>query len=138
MGPQRRKRGELERCVLAVLAAAERPLTPAEVQGELGGGLAYTTVMTTLSRLVDKGALRREPAGRSYAYSLLTHEQDLDAAVTGRRMSRLLAAGPDRASALTHFVAALDPADEQLLSELLRGTDHLPPPSGDPRPRAGR
>ena len=30
--------------------------------------LAYTTVMTVMSRLADKGALRRRPQGRSYVY----------------------------------------------------------------------
>ena len=49
--------------MLACLAAAGRPLAPAEVLAELGGGLAYTTVMTTLSRLHAKGAVSREPAG---------------------------------------------------------------------------
>lgn len=131
MDVQRRGRGELERRVLAVLAGAGRPLTPGETQVRLDDGLAYTTVMTTLSRLVDKGALRREPAGRSYAYSLVTTEQDVAAALTGRRMSQLLAAGPDRASALAHFVADLEPGDEQLLAELL-GTAATDP---DSRPR---
>ena len=46
-----RPRGALEREVLACLAAAGGPLSPGDVLAELGGGLAYTTVMTTLSRL---------------------------------------------------------------------------------------
>ncbi len=119
----RRARGELERRVLAVVAAADQPLTPGQTQAALGDGLAYTTVMTTLTRLLDKGALQREATGRSYAYSLVTAEHDVDAALTGRRMSQLLAAGPDRASALAHFVADLEPGDEQLLSDLLRRAD---------------
>ena len=36
----RRDRGGLEKEVVAVLAAAGRPLTPSEVRAELGGGLA--------------------------------------------------------------------------------------------------
>ncbi len=126
----RRARGELERRVVAVLAGADRPLTPGQTQAELGGGLAYTTVMTTLTRLVDKGALQREQAGRSYAYSLVTAADDVAAALTGRRMSQLLAAGPDRASALAHFVADLGPDDEQLLADLLRPT--AADPAGQP------
>jgi len=46
-----RRKGALEQEVLAALAAAGRPLTAAEVLADLGDGLAYTTVMTTLSRL---------------------------------------------------------------------------------------
>ena len=118
-----RRRGGLEQEVLACLAVADRPLTVAEVLAELGGDLAYTTVLTALSRLHTKGALIREPAGRGYAYTL---PADPVAAVTARRMSRLLDSREDRAGVLARFVADLTPEDERLLSELLaegRGTD---------------
>ena len=96
--------------------AAGRPLTVAEVQAELGDELAYTTVLTALSRLHAKGALTREPAGRGYAYAL---PPDPGAAVTARRMSRLLDSREDRAGVLARFVADLTPEDERLLTELL-------------------
>src|ERR671932_2476362 len=111
-----RRRGALEREVLACLGAAGRPLTVAEVHTELGDDLAYTTVLTALSRLHAKGALTREPAGRGYAYAL---PPDPEAAVTARRMSRLLDSGEDRAGVLARFVADLTPEDERLLTELL-------------------
>lgn len=111
----RRDRGGLEAEVVAVLAAGDRPLTPAEVQAELGGALAYTTVMTTLARLADKGVLERERSGRAYAYRLVG-----DASVlTARRMRRLLEAGSDRAGVLARFVAELGPEDGRLLAALL-------------------
>jgi predicted transcriptional regulator len=117
-----RRRGALEQEVLACLAAAGRPLTVANVLGELGGDLAYTTVLTALSRLHAKGALVREPAGRGYAYA---PPADPGAAVTARRMSRLLDSREDRAGVLTRFVADLRPEDEQLLTELLgEGRQH--------------
>jgi predicted transcriptional regulator len=111
-----RRRGALEQEVLACLGAAGRPLIVAEVLAELGGDLAYTTVLTALSRLHGKGALIREPAGRGYAYAL---PADPGAAVTARRMSRLLDSREDRAGVLARFVADLRPEDEQLLTELL-------------------
>ena len=114
-----RRRGALEQEVLGCLAAAGRPLTVAEVQTELGGGLAYTTVLTTLSRLYAKGALTREPAGRGYAYAAPADPAVMGASVTARRMSRLLDSGEDRAGVLARFVADLSPADERLLTELL-------------------
>src|SRR3954447_1675186 len=114
-----RRRGALEQEVLACLAAARRPLTVAEVLTELGGELAYTTVMTTLSRLHAKGALTREPAGRGYAYTLPADPAAVGAAVTARRMSRLLDSREDRAGVLARFVADLAPEDEQLLADLL-------------------
>jgi predicted transcriptional regulator len=114
-----RRRGALEQEVLACLAAAGRPLTVAEVLADLGQGLAYTTVMTTLSRLHGKGVLDREPAGRAYAYSLPADPAAMGASVTARRMSRLLGSGENRADVLARFVADLSPEDERLLADLL-------------------
>jgi predicted transcriptional regulator len=116
-----RPRGALEREVLACLAAAGRPLTAGEVLADLGGGLAYTTVMTTLTRLHGKGALTREPSGRAYAYSLTGSLEAIPASLTAGRMRRLLDAGEDRAGVLARFVADLSPDDERLLTQLLDG-----------------
>ena len=119
-GRGRRRPGALEEDVLGVLAAATEPLTPQQVLEALPESLAYTTVMTTLSRLCEKGALERLPtAGRAFAYALAGPVVDVPAALTARRMSRLLDAGPDRAGTLARFVAELGPDDERLLTELL-------------------
>jgi predicted transcriptional regulator len=111
----RREAGALEREVLAALSAADGPMTPADVQAGLGTNLAYTTVMTTLSRLHDKGVLDRERRGRAYAYSPVGD----GAAVRARQMRQLLDVDADRAGVLAHFVAELGPEDEQLLAALL-------------------
>jgi predicted transcriptional regulator len=110
-----RRPGALEQEVLAVLVAAGAPLTPAEVKERLSGELAYTTVLTALSRLFDKGAVTRVSAGRGYAYSFAADTATLQA----RQMRRLLDKGTDRRSVLASFVAELDPADEAVLSALL-------------------
>src|SRR5512133_1915762 len=114
-----RRRGALEQEVLGCLAAAGRPLTVSEVLADLGDDLAYTTVLTTLSRLHAKGALTREPAGRAYAYSPPADPTTMGVSVTARRMSQLLDSRQDRAGVLARFVADLSPDDEQLLTELL-------------------
>lgn len=111
----RRTRGALEREILAALGSVERPLTPGEVLGELDGDLAYTTVMTTLARLHDKGVLERKRSGRAYAYRWAGDPATLAA----RQMRRLLETETDRAGVLARFVAELGPADEQLLASLL-------------------
>jgi predicted transcriptional regulator len=116
---ERRERGGLESEVMAALAAGDRPMTPREVQAELAGDLAYTTVMTTLARLHDKGALRRRRDGRAYSYRLAGTSDDVTGALTARRMRRVLDAGGDRTVALTAFVSELGPDDERLLSMLL-------------------
>ena len=117
-----RPRGALEREVLACLAAAGRPLSPGEVRAELGDDLAYTTVMTTLSRLHAKGAITRQAAGRGYQYELPGGPDAAQASMTAHRMLRLLDAGADRAGVLSRFVADLRPEDEELLTSLLAET----------------
>ena len=117
--PTARPRGALEREVLACLAAAARPMTAGDVLAELGGGLAYTTVMTTLARLQAKGVLTRELSGRAYVYAVAGDPAHLEASLAAHRMRRVLDAGGDRAGVLARFVADLSPEDEQLLSGLL-------------------
>jgi len=101
--------------VLAALWVAGRPLTPGEVQGALRDELAYTTVMTTLARLHEKGAVERERAGRAFAYTPVLDR----AAQAAERMRELLGSTPDREAVLTRFVGSLSEGDEQLLAELL-------------------
>jgi predicted transcriptional regulator len=112
----RRPAGGLEAEVLAALWAADGPLTPGEVQQELGGGLAYTTVMTALSRLHEKGAVDRRRSGRAYAYRPVLDQAGIAAA----RMRDVLDAGTDREAVLARFVGSLPEEDERLLADLLR------------------
>lgn len=48
----------------------KRPLSVSDVTSRLGGKNAYTTIMTVLSRLYEKGVLNRVKEGRSYFYSM--------------------------------------------------------------------
>jgi BlaI family transcriptional regulator, penicillinase repressor len=62
--------GPLEMQVLG-LVAREEPATVNQVQQRLsvaGADYAYTTVMTVLTRLYQKGVLRREKQGHRYLY----------------------------------------------------------------------
>ena len=116
MDTGRRPRGTLEQEVVATLATASVPMTPAQVRDHLGGDLAYTTVMTVLARLSEKGLVTRERVGRAYAYTAIRDEAE----VTARQMQRLLDAGDDRAAVLSRFVGVLSDDDERLLIDLLR------------------
>jgi predicted transcriptional regulator len=111
----RRGAGELEAAVLAVLHAAGSALTPGEVRERLGAGLAYSTVVTIMSRLHGKGVLSRVKAGRAYAYAPVADEPGLAA----RRMRGVLEGEDDRAAVLARFVSGLTPADEELLRRML-------------------
>ena len=46
----RRELGALEREILARLTASPEPMSPSDLQAELRGQPAYTTIMTTLAR----------------------------------------------------------------------------------------
>ncbi|MCW3015050.1 MAG: BlaI/MecI/CopY family transcriptional regulator [Solirubrobacterales bacterium] len=113
-GP-RREAGELESEVLAALWAAGRPLTPGEVREELGGLLAYTTVMTTLSRLHAKDVVDRRRSGRGFAYSPNVREAE----VAARHFRSLLDRGHDRDEVLQGFVSGLSADEERVLRALL-------------------
>jgi len=115
----RRARGELESGVLAALYGADEPQTARQVRERLPGDLAYTTVLTILSRLHDKGMLVRHRAGRGYAYAPARDE----ATHTAERMRSLLEHGTDREAVLIRFVSELSEQDEQLLQRLLAGPD---------------
>jgi len=111
----RRAAGELEAEVLAVLQSAGSALTPAQVRERLGDQLAYTTVVTILSRLHVKGVLIRDRAGRAFSYAPVADEPGLAA----RRMRGVLEAEADRETVLARFVSGLSPADERLLRRML-------------------
>ncbi|WP_046496726.1 BlaI/MecI/CopY family transcriptional regulator [Streptomyces odonnellii] len=113
--PRRRGQGELEAQVLAALRQAPGPVTAAWVQERLGGDLAYTTVMTILTRLQAKKAVTRERAGRSFEWRAASDEAGLAAL----RMRKVLDAEADREAVLARFVTALSADDERLLRDLL-------------------
>lgn len=117
---ERRPDGALEGDVLRILwANADGAMTPGEVRTALGGSLAYTTVMTVLSRLWTKGVLEREAQGRGFAYRPMLSESDL----ISRRMAEALAVATDPASALARFVGALSKKDMRHLRRLLSETE---------------
>ncbi len=119
----RRELGRLEQAVLAVVASSAEPLTVAEVQGRLPNAPAYTTVMTTLTRMAGKGALEQIRDGRAFRYRLAAPVGDVEDAVAARGMRRLLTDGADRAGVLARFVAELDPDEERMLARLLQRSD---------------
>jgi predicted transcriptional regulator len=112
---RRRGQGELEAQVLEVLCRAGGPVTAAWVQERLEGDLAYTTVMTILSRLHTKQAVARERVGRSFVWRAEADEAGLAAL----RMRRVLDGQDDREAVLASFVTGLSADDERLLRDLL-------------------
>lgn len=124
MQSSRRARGALEAEVLAALWAAGTPLTAGELQTRLGSDLAYSTVVTILSRLHAKGTLDREQTGKAYAYRPVADEPGLAA----RRMRQVLDGETNRQQVLARFVSDLSGEDEELLLRLLREHHEQPEP----------
>ena len=104
--------GPLERRVMTRLWEAG-PQTVGEVQKALNDAaarqLAYTTVMTILVRLHDKGLVARTKEGRHYRYAASVDESSLKAEVGRRELSRLI----DRygAASVAGFAAELGEGD---------------------------
>lgn len=116
----RRSPGRLEHDVhAALLSAGPDGATAADVIATVDPTLAYTTVVTTLARLVERGVLARRRVGRAAVFTTVGEPGAVVATSTARRMNRLLAAAPDRPGALAQFVAGLSAEDEARLAELL-------------------
>jgi predicted transcriptional regulator len=114
-GQRRRAAGELENAALVALWAAEAPLTPTQLQTAIGGGLAYNTVHTILTRLSDKGLVARVRHDGRTAYTPVKDAAQLAA----ERMRGALEAGGDRELVLRQFVTSLAAEDERALREVL-------------------
>jgi len=124
---RRRARGSLEHEVLDAVAGAVGPVTVAEVVAALTEPTAYTTAMTTLVRLHNKGALVRERRGRAFVYAPAAAPESVPAARAARQMRRLLEGQGTRADVLARFVAELDAHDGAVLLGLL--AEHPTPPT---------
>ena len=115
----RRPMGGLEDEIMAYLWAAAAPATPAEVHQAVAPDLAYTTVMTVMTRLWAKELLTRESKGRGYAYSPVRTEAEHRAEV----MQTTLDHSADREAVLSSFVASLNRSDAEKLRNLLGGEE---------------
>jgi predicted transcriptional regulator len=81
--------------------------------------IAYTTVMTTLARLHEKGVLHRKRDGKRYLYApRFSREEFLQS--TARDVLRGLSSGTTGPSAIALLVESVSSADETVLDELER------------------
>lgn len=113
--------GPLERRIMDQLWRSG-PSTVAETRDALNGTsgqqLAYTTVMTILVRLHDKGYVARALEGRHYRYVAAFDEAALPAAAGRREFRRLIER--HGAATLAGFAADLAGADDELAVRLRR------------------
>lgn len=108
--------GTLEADVLERLWEAGRPLSVREVVvGLKGRRRAYTTIMTVLSRLHEKGLVERVLSGRAYLYAAA----GTPAEIAARKIHELLTATGEPKAVLAHLVGELE-EDPELLRTLDR------------------
>jgi len=101
---------------MRVLWAEGGSLSPRAVQGKLSTRtLAYTTVMTVMVRLWEKGQLIREKTGRTYRYSPAYPAAE----VVASNMAGLLAEMDDPRAVFAHFANGLSRDEVEALKRIL-------------------
>ncbi len=99
--------------------------TVAEVQASLSDELAYTTVLTVLRTLEEKGHVGHREEGRAYRYHPLVEREEAGATVLGRLVDRVF--GGSAELLLTQLVSERDLGEAELermrrlLDERLKG-----------------
>ena len=86
--------------------------TVAEVQERLVDDLAYTTVLTILRTLEEKGRVRHEEEGRAYRYYALVGREEAGANAVRRLLRKVFRGSPEML--LTHLVAERGLTSEQI------------------------
>ncbi|MFC3996219.1 BlaI/MecI/CopY family transcriptional regulator [Nocardiopsis sediminis] len=111
----RRRLGQLEAEVLAVLAEADDYVSTSELCTRLAGDPAYTTINTILFRLHDKNMVERVQRGRAFVYRLVVDESE----VAAERMFSHLRVASNPSSVLNQFVSGLNPEEADALRAVL-------------------
>jgi predicted transcriptional regulator len=116
--------GTLETQVMEAIWDAAEPVAVEDVRAKLeaqGKESAYTTIMTTMSRLFDKGLLQREQRGRAYYYWPTLSRSELDRSVTRRVIDGLLASFTE--PAISYFVEAVRDGHPEQFDQLAQIID---------------
>ncbi|HXK10256.1 MAG TPA: BlaI/MecI/CopY family transcriptional regulator [Vicinamibacteria bacterium] len=112
--------GPLECRVLEVVWSRAREWTVADVQEALGG-LAYTTLLTTMDRMFKKGLLERRREGRAFVYLPRLSQDELERGIFALVVGKLLRRGRGAAEpVLSCLVDAVSDRDQELLGDLER------------------
>ncbi|MGX2996514.1 BlaI/MecI/CopY family transcriptional regulator [Streptomyces sp. JNUCC 64] len=110
-----------------------RPVTVREVLEDIQRDrtIAYTTVMTVLDNLHQKGWVRREAEGRAYRYEAVSTRAAYSAALMNDAWSQ----SDNPAAALVAFFGMMSPEQREALSDAVRmvqGPENPPPPRPAP------
>ena len=112
--------GELESEIMEIIWRRKDATSVKDMAGILGKRrqIAYTTVMTIMARLVNKGVLIRHLSGPSYLYEpKVTKDQFMARAVHGIFSSAVSTLGEE---VLTHFIKEIQKIDPKKRQQLLK------------------
>lgn len=126
-----RNLGDLEHEIMNSLWDADSSMSVRDVMTQLTNqSLAYTTVMTVVNRLCDKGLVTRERSGRAYLYTPVNTRESVTSQLMNDALDRT---GSDRTAALVHFARGVSPDEATAMREALaRIEEH----DGDGNPRS--
>lgn len=109
------ERGELAKRVLETLRDGDE-LSVREVVDRLGSGHAYTTILTVLDRLHDKGDVKRHKVDGAWCYRAAVSREEAAA----NQLAALLASSGGNDAFLMAFVNRAESVDASLLDRLER------------------
>ncbi|MER7761281.1 BlaI/MecI/CopY family transcriptional regulator [Streptomyces sp. NPDC097619] len=110
--------GELEDAVMTRVWEWNRPVTVREVLEDLQQerSIAYTTVMTVMDNLHQKGWVRREAEGRAYRYTAVSTRAAYSAAL----MNEAWSTSDNPAAALVAFFGMMSAEQREALRDAVR------------------
>ncbi|MDX3582836.1 BlaI/MecI/CopY family transcriptional regulator [Streptomyces europaeiscabiei] len=122
--------GELEDAVMTRVWKWNRPVTVREVLEDLQRerSIAYTTVMTVLDNLHQKGWVRREAEGRAYRYEAVSTRAAYAAALMNEAWSQ----SDNPAAALVAFFGMMSEEQRQALTDAVRMVEGPDPVKPEP------
>ena len=117
---KRKLLGELERRVMEHLWSSAEPQTVRDVHGAVSArrDLAYTTVMTVLRRLSEKGLVTQHRSERAHRYAAVQRRDELVAGLMMDALAQVVDSG-DRLAALVQFVESVGADDQHALQRAL-------------------
>ncbi|MEV6309466.1 BlaI/MecI/CopY family transcriptional regulator [Streptomyces sp. NPDC051840] len=130
-----RQLGELEDTVMTRVWQWNRPVTVREVLEDLQQerSIAYTTVMTVMDNLHQKGWVRREVDGRAYRYTAVSTR----AAYAAALMNEAWAQSDNPAAALVAFFGMMSEEQREALRDAVKVVAPTIPEPSESRPDEG-
>ena len=118
--------GELETEIMEIVWLDNKPISVRDVTQLLQKKrkIAYTTVMTIMGRLVDKGLLKRTTLGKAYCYQA-TYSKDKFLTKVSKQIIKNFVSnfGESAVANFTQEIAKISPTKRQELIKLLKEAD---------------